>query len=541
MKDDAPLTQDRALQIQVKDVATVLPDAAASVTINPLAQLALNQTQVNFGQVAVGSFKEQSFTLTSSTSANPVGLNFAANPPFSFVDVAGCGLANSTCTFKIRFAPTAVTGSGQTPFIGFNDGIAQKTLQIQVNGQGINPGTLVTAFGTAGKVTADFGNASRNAFGSAMVIQPDKKVVVAGKVFNGSNHDIGLARFNSDGTPDLSFGSNGSVKSDLGADEKVSAVGLMSDGSILVAGSTSGSSGSRAFALAQFSPAGTLLGSTTTAFGSGDAEASAMAIDSANGIVLAGTYTGSTLAKFAVAKYRANRTADTSFNTNGRKLFAVKTDSDDRAIAVAIQKTDQKIIVAGTYEVNNSIHGAVIRLNTNGSYDTSFNGNGMRLTSFNAQDDEPTAMTLQPDGKIVLAVSTEYADQMAIYRINTNGNFDSSFGGGDGRKSVDFGSGSRVDKAKAIAIQEDGKIVIAGLSTDGTNADVAIGRVNADGTLDDKFIGAGTLDGRVLSDLGSPEDSGNAVAIQSDGKLLVGGSTVDSNGVSQMIVLQYFR
>ena len=247
----------------------------------------------------------------------------------------------------------------------------------------------------------------------------------------------------------------------------------------------------------------------TTAIGSAGDSASAMAMQSDGKAVLAGhTYVGAAR-DFALARYSADGTLDTSFDTDG-KLTMDLGSSSDTVYAVNIQ-SNGKIVVTGfsTYDFT------VVRLNSNGSADTSFDGEGRANVDFGPDAFEGSrAAAIQPDGKIVLAGSARntipYYD-FALARLNTDGSLDTTFSG-DGKVTTDFGADGTV---QAVVIQSDGKIVAVGYS----NYLFAVARYNSDGTPDTTF----DTDGMVTTDVGSGSDYGTAVGIQSNGKIVAAG------------------
>src|SRR6266540_2138147 len=171
----------------------------------------------------------------------------------------------------------------------------------------------------------------------------------------------------------------------------------------------------------------------------------------------------------------------------------------DSASAMAIQ-SDGKIVVAGSiYDIPSSPGSwrlAVVRYNTNGSLDTSFNGTGEVITSVG--DSGASSVAIQLDGKIV-AVSSNFT----VVRYNSNGSLDSSFGGTGIVITPVEGS------TNSVAIQSDGKIVAAGSSENGFSA-VTVVRYNTDGTLDNSFNGTG----KVVTSVGSSDSGASDLAIQ---------------------------
>ena len=207
---------------------------------------------------------------------------------------------------------------------------------------------------------------------------------------------------------------------------------------------------------------------------------------------------------------------DTTFNTNGKVTTPI--GSGSRAHAIAIQ-TDGKIVVAGNAGNGTNIDFALARYNKNGSLDTTFDTDGIVTTPIGSGNNGAYAIAIQTDGKIVVA---GYAGNGTPYRIfalaryKTDGSLDTTFNT-NGKVITPIGSGN--NGAYAIAIQTDGKIVVAGYALKGTNFDFALARYNTDGSLDRTF----DTDGKVTTPIGSDDDFAHAIAIQTDGKIVVAG------------------
>ncbi|MFN9880044.1 MAG: calcium-binding protein, partial [Planctomycetota bacterium] len=153
---------------------------------------------------------------------------------------------------------------------------------------------------------------------------------------------------------------------------------------------------------------------------------------------------------------------------------------------------------------------ALVRYNANGSLDTSFGTGGKVTTPVGTSWDEGRSVTVQPDGKIVVAGLARIGstDDFALVRFNADGSLDTSFGTGG---MVTTAIGTSAVSAFGLTIQPDGKIVVAGYATiSGTN-DFALVRYNADGSLDARFDLAGTLGGSV-----SYTENGSPVVLDSD-------------------------
>jgi len=349
-------------------------------------------------------------------------------------------------------------------------------------------GSLDPSFGQGGKVTTDFNGNRDQAFDVAF--QPDGKIVAVGSaIVNAAQQsDFALARYNSDGSLDTAFGSGGKVTTDFGGDDDAVSVAIQSDGKIVAVGGTCRNSA---------------LGCTIM--------------------------TGSGY-DYAIARYNTNGTLDGGFGSGGQVI----TDFNgglDFASSVVIQH-DGKIVVGGTSCADSSmfcvftggVQFSLARYNTDGSLDSSFGSGGKVFTPV-PQFGYLKTLALQTDGKIVavgLAHPNGDADY-AVARYNVDGTLDSSFGN-QGIVTTDFNStpgNPSVDTAYGVAIQTDGKIVASGASETLTENffNLSMARYNTDGTLDSSF-GNG---GRVLTSISGKDDQGASIALQSDGKILVGG------------------
>lgn len=158
-----------------------------------------------------------------------------------------------------------------------------------------------------------------------------------------------------------------------------------------------------------------------------------------------------------------------------------------------------------------------------GALDPAFGAGGSVTTNFAGPDETGFATAIQGDGKIVVAGSSIGAgEQVALARYDTAGVLDPSFGG-DGRVVTNFTAGN--DFAFAIVIQADGRIVVAG-AAGGSGGRIALARYDPAGALDPTFGG----DGKVTTDFSPGQDLANALAVQADGKLVVAGRTDGSGG-----------
>ena len=266
---------------------------------------------------------------------------------------------------------------------------------------------------------------------------------------------------------------------------------------------------------------------------SNDDNAHAMAIQSDGKIVVVGACGTPTVRDFCVARFERNGVLDTTFSTDGKTVTQVGSGNSD-AYAVAIQ-TDGKIVVAGQCGIVGSREFCVVRYMANGSIDTSFAATGKVVTDVGTGDDALEGMALQGDGKIVLAGTCRQSgvDAFCVVRYHADGSLDNSFSG-DGK--VITSVTSEDDVARAVAIQSDGKIVVAGYCGDtAVSVDFCAVRYLSTGALDTSF----DFDGRVTTALGNFIDAPNGIALQADGKMILAGATTSTGGTTMFGALRY--
>jgi uncharacterized delta-60 repeat protein len=215
-------------------------------------------------------------------------------------------------------------------------------------------------------------------------------------------------------------------------------------------------------------------GKTTTNI-SGSADfGTAVALQSDGGIVVVGRVgqNGGGDSAFGVARYFSDGRQDTSFANTSFGFFGGKNE-EDGAEDVVIQ-ADGKIVVGG-FARSVTTRYALARMNPDGTFDKGFGTAGLVNTNFSGQDDFAHALALQADGKIVVAgeVSSPSRGDFGIARYRRDGTLD-AFGKG-GIEQIDFFGG--FDAAFDVAIQPDGKIVAAGSAVNGTGGDLAIARI----------------------------------------------------------------
>jgi uncharacterized delta-60 repeat protein len=293
-----------------------------------------------------------------------------------------------------------------------------------------NPdGSLDTSFKGTGKVTTAIGSGEDVAY--SLALQPDGKLVAAGDTSdNGSNFEFALARYNPGGSLDTSFNGTGKVTTAIGIGptyDQAFALVLQPNGRLVVAGRSYNGSNFD-FALARYNPNGSLdtsfngTGRVTTAMGPGDDLARALVLQPDGKLVAAGLSRRHTRNRLALARYNPNGSLDASFNGTGKVITAIGPTKDAGAFALVLQP-DGRLAAAGTSWNGSNFDFALVRFNPNGSLDVSFNGTGKVTTAFGPGDDGASGLVLQPDGKLVAAGGSfngdKYVIALARYRSGT--------------------------------------------------------------------------------------------------------------------------
>jgi uncharacterized delta-60 repeat protein len=397
------------------------------------------------------------------------------------------------------------------------------------------PGFLDATFGTEGKASAAAFGGDR----SAMALQPDGKIVMVGGTFA----DFDIARFNADGSLDSTFDADGKVTTDMVANEQEEAlaVAVQSDGKIVVAGytGTAGPGGPSNFALARYEANGAL----DTSFGANGKVVSGVAgnayaidIQPDGKIVVAGEVplgSSTDFSDFAVARYNANGTLDSTFSSDGKLTTDVGAGTNT-ARNIVLQPNGAIVVSGEPFGAfTGSLRTDVVRYDVNGALDPAF-GTGGVLTLSGARVGEGLALQgekLVLVGSIEVGVAPAISSQFAVRRLNSDGSPDNSFGTA-GAVSTAFTD--RGDSAFGVAVQADGKIVVAGRSSSQSNPDFAVARFNQDGAPDTSFANAG----KQTIDFFGFNDIAESVVVQADGKIVLGGlarNSVDGYGLARIL------
>lgn len=385
------------------------------------------------------------------------------------------------------------------------------------------PANLDSTFDTDGMVVTDF-SSSTNEQIEAMAIDGNGKIVAAGSGGSGFSMDYYVARYNTDGSLDTSFGGTGKVVTDLTTkSDSAYGVAIDGDGKIIVGGGAGIAMNQGQLAAVRYNADGSL----DNTFGANgivtiqctDQAATpanvavvghAMAVDGSGKILLAG-YAGTSAVY--VTRLNTDGSPDTTFGGygNGTLRYA----STMQVFAMIVDGSGG--ILVGGVSANNF---AVARFNSDGSLDTTFGANGIVTTNFPANTkDQIEALAIDSSGRIVAAGFTGFgaACNFALARFSSTGVIDTSFGT-NGMVSTDFGS-NLANYAYDLVIDSSGKILAAGYAVT-TTTDFGLARYNSDGSLDATFDGDG-LATTNFPDSGA--DIARAVLIDSNNKVLAAG------------------
>lgn len=390
---------------------------------------------------------------------------------------------------------------------------------------------LDTSFDGDGIVTTSINDFDQ---GNDFAIQSDGKIVVVGITFNPVTEvtDFAVTRYNPNGSLDATFGSGGIVTTSMGPSVTANAVAIQGDGKIVVAGNRP-VGGTTEIAVVRYNANGSL----DSSFGSGGiastsiqdlANAEDLVVQPDGKIVITGNSLNlnpvsdapTPISNLLLVRYNSDGSLDNSFDGDGIFLAPQSPNSKPQFGHAVTLQSDGKIVAAGQGLTNGpSIDFVVVRCNTNGSLDSSFGSGGIVFTNINDQRDVANDLAIQSDGKIVVAGTTNnsaFNTVPAIARYNTNGSLDTSFDS-DGivtRTITDTDS----ESLNGVALQTDGQIVVAGNIDPGTGPALEVKRYNADGSPDAAF-GTG---GSVITPVGEGS-SASAVAVQTDGKIVAAG------------------
>ncbi len=402
----------------------------------------------------------------TAARAQPAFLDSTFNHSGTVISDLGLASSGSTCTFttdnKLLVAGRIMFAAGQEQYFitAYDD-----------------TGALVTSFGIGGTVTDTFQQGFNNNIGKIKE-QADGKLVVVGSTYDAPSSNIVpvVARFNADGSRDATFGINGVVQFANNLNDLV----IQPDGKILLCGEYYGGS-YNAYLIIRLKTNGTpdstfgTNGITTVRFSSSwhDA-ANAIGLQSDGKIIVAG---GSRPSGYlaSVARLNTNGSVDSSFgpSANGRAtLFVTGVNDAFKDLSIG---SDNSIVLSGNTLLTTTAPADgecfIAKYTANGLTDNTFNGSGLLELNSSSGIDAATGLALQPNNKIVVGGYTEpvagsSSYNFFLFRFNATGSLDTSFGS-SGFITSDFATGSAAsnDQAWDLCLENDGRIAMCGAST----------------------------------------------------------------------------
>jgi uncharacterized delta-60 repeat protein len=314
-----------------------------------------------------------------------------------------------------------------------------------------------------------------------VIVLADGRIVVAGLVVIGSAHYFAIIRLNSNGTFDTTFDSDG-YRLDP----------ILTDGAML----------------------------------------SDLVMQSDGKLVAVGSVQTTSDRDLVVVRYTTDGSLDNSFGTGGTSILDLN-GYDDEGIAIDLQ-ADNKIVISGaTMNMSGDLDVCVVRLNTNGTLDPTFNSTGIIISNIDGEDDVATGIKVVDGNRILISGYTNSNSVLnhnfLLMRFDSVGVLDNSFGNA-GVVETDFDQTS--DQATTITIQEDNKIILSGrigqLTAGVWQSDFGVARYNENGTLDNSFSG----DGKLITPMNGTTtslDDVYSVIIDVNGKILLGGGTFENS------------
>jgi uncharacterized delta-60 repeat protein len=337
-------------------------------------------------------------------------------------------------------------------------------------------GDFDDSFDTDGFSSVNF-NDFDNDF-SAMVIQNDHKIVGLGTIYQGPGNgdDFGLCRLNADGSLDTSFATNGiQLDTDI-PDGQGHAIVLQPDGKIIAVGSSSPFGGAQ---------------------------------------------------RIAIARYNTDGSLDTTFSEDGKRLISLSNSITARSVKL---QDDGKIIISGTRRSSSNYKILLLRLNADGSSDTSFNGNGIiEIDVISPVREYAEKLLIQPDGKYIIGgiiddPNEDYNDKdIFLLRLNTDGTLDTTFNT-DGKLVLDI---YNADYFGDIALQSDGSIILSGSSDleydSSIDARVMLTKIDTNGNIDTSFATNGLFLESIIDTSDALSEYTNNLLIAPDDAIYIGG------------------
>jgi len=275
-----------------------------------------------------------------------------------------------------------------------------------------------------------------------------------------------------------------------------------------------------------------LNGIVISDFNNTNDQAVALGIQSNQKIILAGTTIINDNTNFLMIRYNTDGTIDTSFGINSNGRVVTDINNKQNILYNILILNDDKIILCGKTLTDITL----VKYNENGIIDTTFGTNGMVITNILSSEIQAYSINIQNDNKIIVG-GTIFTNNYSrtyffIIRYNTNGTIDTSFANGNGYNTFLF-SGT-VNKAYDLSIQNDNKILMCGITLFNSQYDLALLRINSNGIIDTTF----GINGKITTNI-SIFESLFSLTLQSDGKIIVAGETLNDNYDTDICVIRY--
>ena len=358
---------------------------------------------------------------------------------------------------------------------------------------------------------------------SSVAVQDDGKILAAGEYydFDARLTRLVILRTDSDGILDPSFASGGKFESTVDDWQSGLYVRSLANGDVLAGGTSSGD-----FLLAKLDSHGQpdptfgAGGFVSTDFDGSYDELLAVFPEPDGGYLAVGGARVGGADTIGMVRYAADGSLSTEFGTGGKLSIACPIGAGSLRLSKAIRQPDGKIVLVGTsWPASDNSDLALARINADGSVDTDFGSSGWVSIDYGGELEYGYDLALQGDGKIV-AVGYQRDDgdyrAMAVL-VNADGSVDTDFGD-SGFVFTDFGG--EYDRFSAVAVQQDGKIVLAGSKwISGESEKISLVRLMPDGSFDGDFSDGGMT----VAELDGGDDYPKTLLIQPDGRILIGG------------------
>lgn len=416
---------------------------------------------------------------------------------------------------KIVAGGTSWIPNGSTTFTAYDFALARYNAD----------GSLDEGFGNGGIFIWDFSEGEDLI--ESIIIQPDGKIVVGGYVENATDLDLALMRFTPDGSLDNTFGEAGIVIEPIGpGNDVITEIGLQPDGKIVAGGYTVVGI-HEDFLLTRFeedgSPDPTLGngGVVITSVTHGNNNVASLALQEDGHILANGGFHIGSKSFLSLVRFTSNGAEDMAFGVDGRVIMDVFPENFYAYPTSMLLQTDGKLLFAGFGNDLNSSGSYLVRSTKDGTLDTSFGVNGVLLDT---NEFYVPSLALQPDGKILMGGPK--GGDFALVRYHQDGQIDTDFGT-NGIVITNISLSNDQDDLRVLIVQPDGKIVAGGSSYYVNSRRFALARYNSDGSLDNTFSG----DGKTSLLFVSGGDSYlSDLILQADGKLVAGGFTITTDG-----------